>query len=168
MRLPEVRNCSDQLHCKFRGAECTSLAHSVSRIKTCYSAFMIYLSDLIKALREELQEYGEMLARFEDAAACGNQGSPEEVLATAARLQAQEEVIELKLRHRHQIQCKLARCLGLPEAAGLADVISLLPRREQLLVGALTDENKDLFARVQKRQLTRRSGRLAESRLAAA
>jgi hypothetical protein len=34
------------------------------RVKTCCLAVMLYLNDWIEALRRELQQYGEMLARF--------------------------------------------------------------------------------------------------------
>jgi hypothetical protein len=129
---------------------------------------MRYLNELIQALRVELQEHGEMLARFDDADGHARQDSAEEVLATAARLLAQAEVVELTRRGRHRLQGKLARHLGMPEATDLTEIISLLPRGPQLLVGALADENKELSGRVEQRQLPWRSLQLAVLRLVAA
>jgi hypothetical protein len=129
---------------------------------------MLYLNDLIEALRAELKEQGEMLARFDDAEAQLLRDKPVAVLAETARLQEQENVVELTLRRRHRIQGKLACRLGLPKAAALADIISLLPRTHQPLVGALEEENTELSARVQQRRLPWRSVPLAAKCLVAA
>jgi hypothetical protein len=129
---------------------------------------MNYSDDLIEALRRELQQYGEVLARFDDAAANDTPDKEEESLVWVKEIQEQEEILQLTLRRREQVQRQVARCLGLPEQASLKRIIPSLPGQHQPLVKALMDENKELSARVQrradqKRQLLRRSLFLMES-----
>jgi hypothetical protein len=123
---------------------------------------MRYLSDLIEALRAELQQYGELLARFEDPAAHVGSGIPEEVLATVATIHDQQRVVAMRVRRRKQIQRRFARHVCLPERAELSEIVALLPRQYQLLIRALMEENRDLSMRVQqtadrKRAFLRRS-----------
>lgn len=121
------------------------------RVKTCCSASMTYSNDLIEALRRELQQYGEVLARFDDAAANNNPDSEEQALVWVEAIREQERILGLTLRKREHVQRQVAHCLGLPEQASLTRIIPLLPRQHQLLVRALSDENKELSARVQRR-----------------
>jgi len=111
---------------------------------------MRYLSDLIEALRVELQQYGELLARFEDPATHSGSGTPEEVLATVATIQGQRRVVAKTVRQREQIQRRFARHVRLPEAAELNEIVTVLPRQYQLLIRALVDENKDLSVRAEQ------------------
>jgi len=134
---------------------------------------MTYVNDLIDSLREELQQYGEMLARLDDAAANNHLDAAEDALLWVEPLQEQAWLIELALCRREQTKSRLARHLRLPEGACLPDIIPLLPRHYQLLVTALMDENEAVSARVQqrcnqKRQLPRPSFDLTESRSVAA
>ena len=122
---------------------------------------MTCLKDLIEALRGELQQYGEMLARFDDADANNMQPTAEEAQVRVKALQEQAGVVEMALRRREKVQRQFARYLCLPGGACLTDIIPLLPRQQQLLVRALMDENQELSVRVQrranrKRQLPRR------------
>ena len=134
---------------------------------------MTQLNDLIEALREELQQYGEMLARFDDAAANNVPDTAEDAPVWVQTFQEQQEVVELTLRRREQVQRRLADCLCLPAEAVLTEIIPLLPRSHQMVVGALMDENKELSARVQqranqRRQLPQPSFDLTENRSVAA
>ena len=61
---------------------------------------MIQLSDLIEAQRCELQQYGEMLARFDDAEAYRMQDTAEETLSKAATFHEQEATIDRTVRRR--------------------------------------------------------------------
>jgi hypothetical protein len=112
---------------------------------------MIQLSDLIEALRCELQQYGEMLARFDDAEAYLSQDTAEETLSKAATLHDQEATIDRTVRRRGQVQRRLARYLGLHEDVGLLEIIPLMPLETQVLVQALMEENMDLSVRVGQR-----------------
>ena len=134
---------------------------------------MTYVNDLIDSLRVELQQYGEMLARLDDAAANNHQDAAEVAPLWTKPLQEQEGLIELALCRGEQTKRRLARHLRLPAEAGLPDIIPLLPRHYQLLVTALMDENQAVSARVQQRanqgrQLPRPSFDLTESRSVAA
>jgi hypothetical protein len=133
-----------------------SLTHWADRVKTCLFATMTYLNDLIEALRGELRQYGEMLARLDDAAAYNELDTAEAAPAWARLLQEQEGSIKLALCRREHTQRQLARYWSLPEEAELPDIIPLLPRTHQLLVTALMDENKAMLARVQQRTNPRR------------
>ena len=131
---------------------------------------MTCFSGLIEALRAEFQQYGEMLARFDDQGTLLALSAPEEVLARLEALEDQEKAVGMAVGRREQIQRRLARRLSLPEAADLADILPLLPPQHQLVMRALMDENKELSVRVQqcaelKRQFLRRSLYLMEGRL---
>jgi hypothetical protein len=117
---------------------------------------MTYLKDLIDALRAELQQYGEMLARFEDEETLTAKSTAEEFMAKAVAIQDQEAVIGLVLRRREEAQRHLTPSLLLPEGASLTDIISALPPHYQSLMRALADENAALIARVQRRANQRR------------
>ncbi len=112
---------------------------------------MIYLNDLVGALREELQQYGEMLARFDDAEACLPLDIPAGALRQEAALQDQEQAVKLALAQREHAQGRLARYLGLPDERNLAEIIPLLPSEHQPLVRALMEENRELSLRVRQR-----------------
>ena len=106
---------------------------------------MIDLNSLVEALRAELQQYGETLARLDETAARSPQGTPLDLV------QEQSRAVALALQRREQAQQRLARYLCLPAKAPLADIVPLLPRHYQLLVSALMDENTLLSARVSQR-----------------
>ncbi len=112
---------------------------------------MTYLTDLIEALRRELQQYGEMLARCDEAESHLTQNAAQAARTKLKALQEQEGVIERAQRRREQVQRRLARRLRVPEETGLAEIIPLLPRPHQLLVRALADENNRLSARLRQR-----------------
>src|ERR1017187_434090 len=117
---------------------------------------MTHLNNLDEALRGELLQYGEMLARFDDGAANNVPDTAQDAPAWGQTFREQEEIVELTQRRREQVQRRLARCLCLPEEAVLTEIIPMLPRHHQMLVGALMDENKELSARVQQRANQRR------------
>jgi hypothetical protein len=112
---------------------------------------MRYLNALIDTLREELQQYGEMLARFDDAEAYVALDSAPETLRKGAALHEQEQVLNLALAKREHARRRLARSLCLPEEGGLTAIVPLLPREHQLLMQALMEENQELSSRVQRR-----------------
>jgi hypothetical protein len=110
---------------------------------------MTYADDLIEAMREELQQYGEMLARLELKVRPGARDATEAVRVGMITLEDQSVVLDTTTRRRKEVQRRLARALGLAEDAGLSDIMPFLPSQYKLLVGALRDENQDLALRVQ-------------------
>jgi FlgN protein len=109
------------------------------------------LRDLIEALREELRQYGEMLARLDYHQEQIMRRAADDVLSSADAVQDQGKVVQQSRRSREVVQSRLARHLLLPEAATLAELISRIPDDYQPLVRALMDENNALLVRVQQR-----------------
>jgi hypothetical protein len=105
------------------------------------------LERLINALREELLEYGEMLARLDE-----EHGPAEDARMGARSLRPQNGNLRAKHRRRAEIERKLARHLGLPQSANLSEMIRLLPPNYKPLVRALLDETDELPIRLQQRR----------------
>jgi hypothetical protein len=112
---------------------------------------MRYLSELVEAQRSELQQYGEMLALFDDQEAEESRGCSEGAWLQAELLGEQKEIIELAVHKREDAQRKLGSYLCLPEDVCLTAIIRLLPQQHRLLVAALMEENHALSARVGRR-----------------
>jgi hypothetical protein len=109
------------------------------------------LNELIHALREELQQYGEMLARLDEQHEKVMQRAADDLLQTVARVQSQGAVIERARRAREAAQRVVARQLLLPERAGFVQIIPILPEQYRPLMDALIQENCELLQRVQER-----------------
>lgn len=109
------------------------------------------LHNLIEALRNELQQYGEMLARLDQqqdlAAERGGDGWNESLAA----IQEQSATIQAARRCRQEWQQKLARALQQPEHSSLTLLIPRLPEHYRPLIGALVQENHELLQRVTDR-----------------
>jgi flagellar biosynthesis/type III secretory pathway chaperone len=109
------------------------------------------LTILVDSLREELKQYGEMLALLDLQQEQVVMRLPGELIQTVAAINAQGEVILAARREREQRQRDMARTLRLPEDSPLAAVIPLLPPDYQPLIQALVQENNHLLVRVQQR-----------------
>ncbi len=109
------------------------------------------LQRLIEALREELQQYGEMLALLDQQQAQVCARVADELLGTATRLQEQGTVMQGARRQREDCRAAVARALGLDADAPFMELIPRLPASFRPLLQALVDENNDLLRRVQQR-----------------
>ena len=109
------------------------------------------VTSLIDALRQELQQYGEMLARLDQQQQSIMRRAADDVLASVAAVQDQGAAIQSARQVREQTQRKLARHLGQPEKATLVKLAEKLPPDYQPLVRALVEENNHLLVRVQQR-----------------
>ncbi len=109
------------------------------------------LKELIGALREELQQYGEMLARLDYHQDLVMRRQTQNLLESVAEVEAQGLVIQKARRHREQCQRQLARGLGLGDEATFAQMIPMLPEDYRPLLGALVQENNELLVRIQQR-----------------
>lgn len=109
------------------------------------------LEPLIHALRDELQQYGEMLARLDTQQEMLFRRAARDLLEAVASIEAQAEVIRVTRRDREVRQGNVARALRRPDTATFAELIPLLPEDYRLLVGALVQENNELLVRVQQR-----------------
>jgi flagellar biosynthesis/type III secretory pathway chaperone len=109
------------------------------------------LQNLIGALREELQEYGEMLARLDHHQDLVMRRQTDTLLDSVAQLEAQSAVIQAARDRRERARKELAQALGLSEDAPFADIGPLLPGDYRPLLVALVQENNELLVRIQQR-----------------
>jgi hypothetical protein len=109
------------------------------------------LHNLIEALREELKQYGEMLAVLEQQQDSVVQRQVNDILQNISQSNAQGDVIAAVRQERGQHQRNVARQLGLDEAAPFTDIIPKLPADYRPLVQALVEENNELLVRVHHR-----------------
>jgi flagellar biosynthesis/type III secretory pathway chaperone len=109
------------------------------------------LTKLIACLREELQQYGEMLARLDDQQNRVIQRDADQILETASAVQTQGAVVQEARNERERAQQAFALSLGLPENAAFAQMLPLSPEVCRPLVGALIHENNELLVRVRQR-----------------
>jgi flagellar biosynthesis/type III secretory pathway chaperone len=109
------------------------------------------LSNLIEALREELKQYGEMLALLDQQQQLVMRRQTAALPDSANSINSQAEVLRGARHEREQRQRNLARLLDLPEDVNFKTLIPKLPADYQPLIGALVDENNELLTRVQAR-----------------
>src|SRR5687767_13057218 len=107
------------------------------------------LQDLVQALRHELQQYGEMLARLDQQQEFVMGRLSDELLHSLSDIQSQCTAIQNARENREQRQSELARDFGLGADAKLGDVLPYLPKDYRPLIQALLDENNELLIRVQ-------------------
>jgi len=109
------------------------------------------LNHLIGALREELQQYGEMLARLDEQQELVIRRAPDHLLQSTADVEAQTKVLQSVRQQRAERQGDVARALRLNDEAAFAEIVARLPKDYRPLVSALVQENNELLARVQQR-----------------
>lgn len=102
------------------------------------------LQQLIEALREELQQCGEMLAQLDEPARCASGDPPSAVWPG----QPQADAL-LAAREAREFSCQqLAWAAQKPQAVSINELIPSLPQDHQPLVGALVEETEALWCRV--------------------
>jgi hypothetical protein len=109
------------------------------------------LDKLIAALREELTQYGEMLALLDQQQDCVVAHAADEVLLTVSTVNQQTAVVKQTREQRQLCQQELASVLSLPGEASFQQLIPRLPEDYRPLVQALVQENNELLARIQQR-----------------
>ncbi len=109
------------------------------------------LNLLIAALREELAQYGEMLALLDREQELVVARGSAELLQTVDAIHHQGEVIRRARQDREELQRKVAALADLPAAATIEELKTRLPENHAILVGALVDENNELLIRVRQR-----------------
>lgn len=111
----------------------------------------VLLSNLIEALREELKQYGEMLARLDSQKQLVMRRQTLDLSVSVADINDQAGVISVARGERERHQHMLVRQLELPVTAGFGEIIPLLPADYRPLVEALVHENNELLIRVRQR-----------------
>jgi len=109
------------------------------------------IQNLIGSLREELQQYGEMLALLDRQHQFIMVRDAAEVFQSAGSVQGQAAVIKEARAEREKRRARLAETLRQSESADFATIIPLLPPDYRPLVRALVDENNELLVRVRQR-----------------
>jgi flagellar biosynthesis/type III secretory pathway chaperone len=109
------------------------------------------LEQLVAALREELQQYGEMLALLDRQQTLVAQRAATELLQSVSDINAQTDVLGVARQQREVAQRAVARELKLPEDATLVELIRRIPTPLGALVQALLDENNTCLLRVKQR-----------------
>jgi hypothetical protein len=102
----------------------------------------------IDALRNELQQYGEMLALLETQQCALHHRSTDAVAASASTLNSQSVEIDSARRLRENLQRQVAWALGVPEEQTVRQLIPLAPPEYQPLLTALAHEIQELLRRV--------------------
>ncbi|MBL9137175.1 MAG: flagellar protein FlgN [Verrucomicrobiales bacterium] len=110
-----------------------------------------FLQPLIDALREELQQYGEMLALLDREQELVMQRAGTDLFESVSAIQSQAIVIQQARTTREQCRAAVAQSLGYAADCPFAQLIPVLPADYQPLVGALVRENNQLLVRVQQR-----------------
>ncbi|MFO1511399.1 MAG: flagellar export chaperone FlgN [Verrucomicrobiota bacterium] len=109
------------------------------------------LDKLITALREELQQCGEMLARLDQQQDHVTRRAADELLQSTAEIEVQSKVLHESRRARTDCQQSVARELGLAGDANFAEIIPQLPGDYRPLLSALVQENNESLLRVHQR-----------------
>lgn len=109
------------------------------------------VQSLIEALRAELQQYGEMLARLNDQQDLVVQRSADALLQSVADIQEQSAVIHTARDYRAVCQREVNEAVGLPAESNFAELLPLLPADFRPLIAALVQENNELLFRVHQR-----------------
>lgn len=109
------------------------------------------LPNLVEALREELKQYGELLAQMDHQQQLVTQRKAQDLLRSVAGINAQADTVQAARREREQQQRHVARHLQLAEAAPFVEILPKLPAHYGGLIQALVNENNELLVRVQQR-----------------
>ena len=112
---------------------------------------MDHLHRLIESLRDELKQYGEMLALLDQQQETVASRSAHDILETVAAINQQSGVIERARGDRLSRQRDLARHLMGRDETSFAELMPLTPPDYRPLLTALVEENNELLLRVQQR-----------------
>src|SRR5579885_344406 len=110
-----------------------------------------FLHDLIDSLREELKEYGEMLALLEQQQALVMRRQTQDLLVCTQDIAVQVDNITAARREREQRRRNVARLFGLAEDTPFGQIVAHLPGEYRPLVQALVQENNELLLRIRRR-----------------
>jgi hypothetical protein len=109
------------------------------------------LNNYVESLREELKQFGELLALLDLQRDQVVRRLPDELLATVSAINTQGEAIQAARRERAQRQRELAKAMDLPVGVRAGVLVPQLPPAYRPLVTALIQENNHLLARVRQR-----------------
>jgi flagellar biosynthesis/type III secretory pathway chaperone len=109
------------------------------------------IKELIEALRDELKNYGEMLALLDRQQEYLMTRAANEVSQSISLVQAQGVAIQEARKRREECRRAVAAAAGEAEDTSFKELISFLPADYQPMLKALVDENNELLFRVRRR-----------------
>ncbi|MFO1488097.1 MAG: flagellar export chaperone FlgN [Verrucomicrobiota bacterium] len=109
------------------------------------------LSNLVEALREELKQYGELLAQLDHQQHLVIQRRAQDMMRCVAGINAQADTVQAVRREREQHQRHVAQYLQLGDTAPFVEILPRIPLHYGGLIQALVQENNELLIRVQQR-----------------
>jgi hypothetical protein len=112
---------------------------------------IVTLQQLIEALRNELQQYGEMLALLDHQQELVMLQGADDILHSISAVDSQSGAIQAARANRQLAQRNLAEKLSEPRESTFAHLIPLIPEQYRPLVTALVQENNELLQRVRQR-----------------
>lgn len=109
------------------------------------------IQQMLEDLRNELKEYGEMLALLEEQQDHLMARRADSLLDGVTRINAHTSVLKRMRTAREATQRSLAEAVRHPKCTGLLLLADYLPPDYRPLVKALVEENNQLLTRVQQR-----------------
>ena len=109
------------------------------------------LQKLIAALRDELQHYGEMLARLDDQQQLVMRRSADALVQTVPQVQQQSTVLTQAREVRFAAMKYFCEKLGISQDASFKDLMPHVPPDYRPLIDALVQENNELLMRIHNR-----------------
>jgi flagellar biosynthesis/type III secretory pathway chaperone len=109
------------------------------------------IAKLVSALRQELEQYGEMVVLLERQQQQIGARCAEEVYQSIGPVRQQGLAIQKARNHREECRAELAQTLRRPRESSFAELISLLPADCRPLLCDLVRKNNELLARVRQR-----------------
>jgi flagellar biosynthesis/type III secretory pathway chaperone len=110
-----------------------------------------HIANLVSALRQELEQYGEMAALLERQQQQIGARCAEEVYQSIGPVKRQGLAIQQARSHREECRAQLAQALHRARESSFAELISLLPEDCRPLLCSLVRKNNELLARVRQR-----------------
>ena len=110
-----------------------------------------FVEKLVSALREELQQYGEMLARLDDQQELVMRRQPVALLESIPQVQTQSATLTQVREARLGAMKALCTMLRLPIETTFKDLLPHIPTDYRPLLEALVQENNELLQRIHQR-----------------
>ena len=110
---------------------------------------MIYhIEILVEKLRDELKQYGELLALLDQQQELVLKRDADGIQSTAEQIDQQSMILEELKTARKEAQSQVAEDLGLARVCAFENIIPLLPQEYQPLINAIIEDNNLSIQRI--------------------
>ena len=103
---------------------------------------------LVERLRDELKQYGELMALLDRQQELVLQRDADGIQATAEQIDQQSIVLEDLKSIRQQVQEDLAQVLGMPSVTTIEELLPHMPEAYRPLIKALVEDNNFSIQRI--------------------